>query len=114
MKLSTLSILLVAFGLADARLGSENDERDFESVVAAGDDIRIGVLEEGEENDERDLQNTDGDLVRVMVGFKNDKGKKNAVAKSKKVFFEFSSQNVVTMTMSTADVAALQSDPTIA
>jgi hypothetical protein len=112
MKFSTaVAILLAAVGIADARVGDENAERDLGSVEADGDDIRIGVFEE---NAERDLQNTGTDLVRVMVGFKNAKGRAKAVAKSKKVFFEFKNRNVVTMTLSTADVAALQSDPTIA
>jgi hypothetical protein len=113
MKFTALAILLAASGLADARLGDGTLENDLTS--ADRDIIRIGVdTRHGDESTARDLQTTNSDLVRVMVGFKNSKGRVNAVAKSKKVYFEFSNRNVVTMTMSTADLASLQSDPTIA
>ena len=117
MKITPAALLFAMLGVASARVG--------ESVNASGQD-ETRILEERvsleiDFNITKNINVTPGggggtlggpmDIIRVMVGYKNEQGKLKAIAtQASALITEFKTVNVLTMTIPSALLDVLAND----
>jgi hypothetical protein len=114
--LVTLSVLLALLGLTEARLGpSQPDERTTpEHQDASIDDEQERNLQQGERSFSNPNALADNDnYMRVMVGFKNENGRRIANGMGKKWMREMRNSRVATMLIPRVSLDSLQRNPNI-
>jgi hypothetical protein len=118
ISLVTLSVLQAAlFGLTEARrLGANRPD---ERITPEHEDASFGEHERNLQQGERTFSSNPNALIdndnyiRVMVGFKNDNGRKTANRMGKKWMREMKNSRVATMLIPRVSLESLQSNPNI-
>lgn len=105
-----LSVLLIFVRIAEARLGDNGqDNSTFPEVIESDLDLQRELNKRG-----RHVTNQHEDLVRVMVGFKNNKGVEEHVRGTAATWVQsMKNQRISTFLVNRENLKLLQSNPDI-